>query len=463
MALTIQQIQDRITAGYDQRDILNLLADYIQANSGGGGAPTPVTYAELVALIGSSGLTAGQQYLVSDFATVHYIVDAAGNKPAGNPIITGTTEPLIVTAVTTNKFDKEAKSTTFPQDVIYIDFDETNWTDDKSFSESGTIVAGWKGTIFFRHDTLLDNYMGYDFRNVKFRRWKTNVAAWDSGTTYAAGNYVTDSGFIYRALKGSNTNNAPADGSDWWIRLLDLTLTEYWCNKPTSTNGITSDAASFDDFRTFAEAVDASYEQCCRSNHFESFKDNATFFDIGATILSNNVFFLNNQGYYLVYDNEIGAANAFNTVAGYYDHNIMGVAWTGNMIDDNSNGCFWGNYCINNIIAKNLSSVVLGNDFSNNRIGSNFNQSTIENGFTANVIGNDFTDNTIGNENTGNTIGNGFKKNEIKNAASVNINFTASTHVYADYNTEIFTRQDGTAKLSYFDNSDVLTIVDANA
>lgn len=37
MALTIQQIQDNITNKYDQREIINQLADYIQANPGGNG------------------------------------------------------------------------------------------------------------------------------------------------------------------------------------------------------------------------------------------------------------------------------------------------------------------------------------------------------------------------------------------------------------------------------------------
>lgn len=44
MALTIQQIQDNITNGGDLRQIINQLADYIQANpGGGGGAATSLT------------------------------------------------------------------------------------------------------------------------------------------------------------------------------------------------------------------------------------------------------------------------------------------------------------------------------------------------------------------------------------------------------------------------------------
>lgn len=55
MALTIEQIQDNITNGGDIRQIINQLADYIQANPGGGGVESETSYesnAEAVAALG---------------------------------------------------------------------------------------------------------------------------------------------------------------------------------------------------------------------------------------------------------------------------------------------------------------------------------------------------------------------------------------------------------------------------
>lgn len=59
MALTIQQIQDRMTAGYDLRDVTNLLLDYIQANPGGGVTIPATSYdtnADAVAALGPGKL-----------------------------------------------------------------------------------------------------------------------------------------------------------------------------------------------------------------------------------------------------------------------------------------------------------------------------------------------------------------------------------------------------------------------
>jgi hypothetical protein len=38
-----------------------------------------------------------------------------------------------------------------------------------------------------------------------------------------------------------------------------------------------------------------------------------------------------------------------------------------------------------------------------------------------------------------------------------------ATHVYGGYNCTIFNRQDGTPRLSYYDNSDVLNITNIDA
>lgn len=444
----------------------NITAMFPSLGGGSSGSSYLVkTYAELVALIGSSGLVAGTQYEISDFATKHYIVDGNGSKPAGNPIITGVTEPLIVTAVDVNKLDKVAKSTLYPQDIIYVDFDETNWTDDISFSDSGVIVTGWKGTIYFRHDTLLDNSCGYDFRNCKFRRWKTAVAAYDGGTSYSQGDFVTESNTIYRSLQNANMGNAPAPTSVYWVRLIDLTLNEYWLNTPTSQLGITA-SASFADFLTFVDNGLTTYDVGVRGTHFLPFKDNDTDYFYTGTLLPNNVMFLQDEETFVCFSNVFNGVcfgNTFWSGSNCYD-NIIGAEFNNNILSETfeSNvlaSTFEKNICNtfhDNVCGDNMKSNFLG-IFTSNKVGS---------AFRLNTMGRVTSNNDFGNGFIGNYAGNGFQMNDVQNSFNIDSNpvdFTGATHVYAAYNCNLFIRQDGTKKLSYFDNSDVLTVVNANA
>jgi len=569
---------------------------------GGGAGVTSVTYADFMSLVASDGLTPGQQYLITDYATKHYIVD--GNKNVlSDTLITGVTEPLLVLAVDVDKIDKEVKSALYPQDIIYYDPFPDNWLLDISFAiqsgaditqvdtitltgTSGTaniigaggltklvtfssdltttadnfvtafatdylaqgivitsnvadliftaniagvpftnpaianvsgnlngtithtnlnategIIPGFKGVIYFRHDTLLDNYMGYDFRNVKFRRWKTNVDTWSDAITYNKYDFVNYSGFIYQSLVNTNLNNTPSNGSAYWVILLDLSFTEYYNAKPTNWNGITS-GTDYNDFKTFAEGSgSATYQQCCRSNHFGSFKDDYITDITGDTILMNNVFFLQDEDSFSVYaniiesksynntfvdifhsntigndfynniigsgfdSNKIGNNFYSNIIANYFDSNIIGSYFHSNKVANGFNGNTIGNDFQGNMIANTLYGNMIANNFHSNTIGNDFQGNMIANNFYNNLIGNTFHDNTIGNDFNGNTIGDGFTKNLVQDDFNIvaSVDFTSANHVYASYNKTIQTREDGTAKLSYINNSDVLVIADATS
>lgn len=462
MAYTIEQLQAFSNTKPELRYITEEIIDYLEANPSGGGGSTgalqeDILYADLVVKINAGTLTKGQQYKITDYATKHYIVDAVGTQYLDS-IITGENESLIVIATSTNTIDKEVKSILYPEDIIYYDWNPANWLDDLSFADTGVIIEGFKGVIYFRHDTLLDNYMGYDFRNCKFRRWKTDCPIWDSGTTYAQGTFVNSSGFIYKALRGANTNNIPDNGSDWWVRTLDLSKTEYWNSITDNSNQIPS-GTDFIDVKTFAEGTGtATYELCCTGNHFGGAKDNATnLWNIG-TLLLNNVFFLQDGlNYWQVYFNNVGTGNGGNTIAGEFRTNVIGTDFSYNQINDLFS-CSIGNAFIFNVIGSSFHTNTIGDDFENNAIGNNFRLNII--GATAQVVvGNLFQKNIITNGN-GSYIGNNFQLN----SGSLNsLDFTSATHVYAEYNTTIFLRPDGLAKLSYCDNSDVIQIVDANA
>jgi hypothetical protein len=298
-------INDLTAAGIDDGQLVGRSDGRFVGVTGGGASIVSLTYAELVSAIGAGTLIPGQLYEISDFATVHYIVDGNGTSystavveqytfaisgtvgtmlvtcgeelsavltydtdapttcsdfvtanaalyaaqsitlstdgngnlifagiaadvsfdapvftsltgdesasqtgfvPAAEPqVITGATEPLIVCALSVNTIAEQAYSPAYPQDKISYDWNPANWLNDKAFaagagSGSPTIISNFRGVITFRHDTLLDNYAGFDWRNCKFRRWDTNAPAWDGTVAYSVGQTVTYDNQILQAL-----------------------------------------------------------------------------------------------------------------------------------------------------------------------------------------------------------------------------------------------------------------------
>ena len=75
-----------------------------------------VTYAELVSLIGASSLRKGEMYFISDFQTIYDQPDynSDGSAKAVVATLSGSVEPLLVTAIGTNKIDSLASSSVYP-------------------------------------------------------------------------------------------------------------------------------------------------------------------------------------------------------------------------------------------------------------------------------------------------------------------------------------------------------------
>ena len=76
-----------------------------------------ISYDDLLTKVTNSELEPGANYLITDFRTVHHILDNLTSRTGD--INTGELEPLIVKAVTINELDKEAISTVYPKDIIY--------------------------------------------------------------------------------------------------------------------------------------------------------------------------------------------------------------------------------------------------------------------------------------------------------------------------------------------------------
>ena len=487
-------------------------------NDLGGGGVTDVTYDELVAAILGNSLVAGSYYRITDYQTVHYILDGNGDiclDAETNPVInTAAVEPIVVIASSSNTLASEATSELYPQDILYYDWNPENWKYDLAFAAyDEEVLTGFKGVIYFRHDTLNDVSMGHDWRKVLNRRWKRNDPIYDSGTTYALGDKVQVEGDgVYISMKSANTGNA-VSSEQWWIKIIDYDITDYWSFQLSKAQ----DSEDYIDIPCFySQEADPEdqYKREVFTVHLKPFKDDGSDWGwyYNKTILQNNVFALEpDYGWYQMMGISAEILCVNNTFAGYQDGNVLGAHFSYNSIGanfyDNSIGAYFANnsiginfqynsigaYFYNNSIGINFQYNSIGAYFSYNSIGANFYDNSIGTSFYDNSIGTYFSYNSIGagfnsnsigdytqNNTIGNNVqyliipsktsGNGFRHNQIKDGfagtSGAKIDFTSATHVFANYNCDLMMADNGNKILSYVDEntgSYTLTFVAATA
>lgn len=461
-----------------------------------------VTYTELAALISGSDLIQGRQYLITDFATKHYMLN--GVLTILSATNTATTEPIIVTATTNNTLAPVAYSTVYKDDILHYDWNPANWINDPAFSNVdtagmnlGTIIPGWKGVITYREDTKQKNITHYDFRGVKFRRWALNPAAWDSGTTYARKAKVFVGTKIYTSRKAGNTNNLVTD-TTWWAQVFDITDTTYWAYTTSNISDIPVDSLDFIDVPTFAYNYNFVF-----ANNYIGPKHSEDSGQPYVSILPNIVFIggghIDDERGYEVHDNRIEGGSDFgnSTIGEFFKFNTIGANFNYNLIGSNTSyndfknsaylnliyGTFQknivgsqfftnelsngfaqntlGHFFYNNIIGVSFTDNLCGNNFASNNIGDTFSYNTVGQYFTSNDIGNNFYRNTTGEGMALCTILNEFKNNTMQGGAG--IDFTAATHVYQPYTKLHFTTPDGTETLQYINDVNAVVIANSNA
>jgi len=248
--------------------------------------------------------------------------------------------------------------------------------------------------------------------------------------------------------KNGNINNMLPDyfGDSNWVAIVDTSVTYYLIDNPTSRNGIIA-GANFIDVLTFAEQdgiPNATYAYAVRGNHFSMLKDNLIFYGNwgGGSILTNNVFFLQDEGYYNVLDNNFKGTMFCNTITGDFQ----------NWQTSETFGF--------NIIGRGSSFNVIGGEFRNNIIEGQFKMNLVKYGFSENITSIGFSQCFAKDMVTYIITAKNFKKNTICSLS--NIDFYTATHVYEDYDCEIIKTSTGTIKLKYIDGSDnTEKIVDA--
>lgn len=429
-----------------------------------GGVQEDITYSELVSAIGSSSLVPGLRYRITDYATTHYIVSSAGVQDI-NDIITADVEPLVVTAISANEISSVAYSQLYPQDIIHYDWNPANWLIDASFADltsydyvdktgnGSVIITGFKGVITFRHDTLQDNYTGYDFRGARFKRMLMDASAWLVGTTYSKFEFVKVGSLFYVSKANGNIGHLVTDNVYW--QEIDLG-TSFLYILPGDIGYLTSSDVQY--LPTFHSTGTASYLNFA-NNHIEPTKDIAFLPYYNSTIVSNNVFVCTDDT--IVGENNLSFSygNTFinshgNNILGAHN-NVMGSIFDYNVFERGiSDSIFSKNFVGNKIELIGGSVNFFGKNSADNTLGY----------FQANIIGSSFNGNKISYMYLCMVKDNFRYNHELINTASLSsLDLSTATHVYGNYSKNIIKNSSGAAKLTYIDGSGVLQVVNITA
>jgi hypothetical protein len=202
----------------------------------------------------------------------------------------------------------------------------------------------------------------------------------------------------------------------------------------------------------------------------QSFEGNNIDSFVGGNQFSGGTY-ANNIGSY-TFDNDFLGQVGGNDWRGNFYLNTIGDNFNGNSFYGEINNNTIGNNFYGNNIQSYFNNNTIGDGFQTNEIKNYFNENTIGDGFgygsaipQGNKIGNNFYNNSVGEYFYNNSIPDNFVENTIDNFFQWNIVNTAvsgiclSTGMLYDITTvNVFKNKNGDNRLSYYDESDVLTI-----
>jgi hypothetical protein len=359
---------------------------------------------------------------MTDFQTCY---DQPNFDTDGTPITTGnyktgSTEPILLLAISTTGFSPTVYSTLYPQDKISYDI---TWNTTEITSSSA------KGRITERIDNF-NNRTDYDNRSILFKRYygysyyeneplsglvgisgitgTTAVLYGNTGTTFNSNlstgsivsiqntyasffevvSVVSDSLAIISGVTINVTSDSP-----YYLGNEDSIMSYY---QPNIRQDQVYEYTTFDYVNLYGGGA--------VNNYIGNYSNLYLEFGTGDFLLANNVFI--NYDDYVYRNNTIGNGSYNNTFNDDCDNNQIGDSFYNNSTDDDFDG---------NIIGENFNNNYITSNFNNNRIGSDFNSNTLLGGsFYRNNIGNNFEDNVWNDGDfSGNRIGNGFEDNTI--------------------------------------------------
>jgi hypothetical protein len=397
------------------------------------------TYAQFVSEAGASILTPGRFYLMTDYQTCY---DQPNYESDGTPITTGnyktgTTEPILLLAISTTGFSPTVYSTLYPQDKISYDI---TW----NLTEVTSGPA--KGRITERVDDK-NNRADYDFRAVQFIRY----VGYFSEQYYAGKiNLNSTTGLVSASQTGTTFTNDFTVGDIFGIYTPDFGLGSFQYFEISS---IVSDTEMYITGRTLGDVSNAYYSAGQRlPDYMSPFQCNITGttndeFDEYYTFNNNNNFntYLGDN---VNYDTFILSNNVF--LSGSYRNNTFGGNVVGNTLNDDMDSNMIGPYCQYNIITNDFDGNIIGSYFQYNIIDCDMDSNQIGNYFQLNMLGDydgdDFDFNRIGSNFRNNFLtlnNNGFQNNNIGDGFFNNIidsGFRNNT-IVGDFNQNLIINQ----------------------
>ena len=449
-----------------------------------GGAYNPVidtTYSDLYSLYSSNGFATGSYYYINDFQSIYEQPDFYfDDKPKTVLSLTSSTYyPIVVLATSYNTLAIDAYQPYYPKDKIKYDF---TWNETEFGNDA-------KGRITERID-VDGNRTDYDHRTIKFKRYQNYerdlqlngfINNWDCITGTVSGSATT---FMSDLSIGDiiilDSHSAWGGDKDYTIGLKVKTkvsdtiitvevdslytggvpsvvslnsgsligTTNYTFGIPTTLSYTFWSAVPTGDFNSYKEVYFGQHDD----NDFEGLYT----FQLGGDSVNNYIGNYSQKYLSGSFNNTLILSN--NVFANAYSsYNKLESACYNNHFQQSS---------INNII--NSSTFFFNyNSFNNNIILGGFNNNIITGSFNNNIIG-DMLYNSFSGEFYHNftDMSDVFQHNSVKCEVSnlnLMVGYTTSglpTHIYNGYNCDVFLNSNIDVKLSYFNGSNALTVVD---
>lgn len=429
------------------------------------------TYSNLYSLYTSGGFATGSYYYINDFQTIYEQPDFYfDDKPKTVLSLTSSTSyPIVVLATSKNTLAVDAYQPDFPKDKIKYDF---TWNE----TEFGNPA---KGRITERIDTD-GNRTDYDHRTIKFKRYQNYersmpplngiITSWDCITGTVSGsatNFMSDLSIGNIIILDSHSvwggDKSYTIGLKVKTKVSDTTITVevdslYTGSVPTSislNNGsqiiptdysFSTPSSLFHQFYLAIPTGDyTSYKEVYFGQYDDDDFDNLYTFQVGGTSVNNYIGNYSQKYLSGSYNNTLVLSNNVFTNP-YSSYNKLEGA------------------CYNNHFEGNALNNTISNDFNNNIIIGDFNNNIINGSFYNNFIG-DMSNNSFSGEFYHNftEISYNFKYNSIKCEVGyfgLISQISSPTHIYGTYSCDIILTSGLDVKLSYYNGSNALTVVD---
>jgi hypothetical protein len=441
----------------------------------GDGTYNPVidtTYSNLYSLYSSNGFATGSYYYINDFQTIYEQPDFYfDDKPKTVLSLTSSTSyPIVVLATSKNTLAIDAYQPDFPKDEIKYDF---TWNE----TEFGNPA---KGRITERIDTD-GNRTDYDHRTIKFKRYQNYerdtlplngvITSWDCITGTVSGSATT---FMSDISIGNiiilDSHSVWGGDENYTIGLKVKTKVSDTIITVEVDSLYTGGVPSTVLLNNVSQIIPTDYSFSAPPSLFHQFY---LAIPTGDYTSYKEVYFgqYDDDDFDELYTFQLGGTSVNNYI-GNYSQKYLSTSYNNTLIL--SNNVFThtsSSYnklegtCYNNHFEGNALNNKISNDFNNNIIIGDFNNNIINGSFYNNFIG-DMSNNSFYGEfyhnftDMSSIFRNNFVKCEVGYFGLLFPIVTSPTHIYGTYSCDIILTSGLDVKLSYYNGSNALTVVD---